>query len=85
MHRHHAFAPIVHVRLRLRLEPIAMRRCILATSTNSLYDWERSSAELWDRKLQLERELKAVEEQQTELLGNHVVRMNDLMFKREPL
>ena len=22
-HRHHAFAPIVHVRLRLRLEPIA--------------------------------------------------------------
>eukprot|EP00944_MAST-04C_sp_MAST-4C-sp1_P005230 g5230.t1 len=56
-----------------------------ARSTNSLYDWERSSAELWDRKLQLERELKAVEEQQTELLGNHVVRMNDLMFKREPL
>ena len=56
-----------------------------ARSTNSLYDWEQSSAELWDRKLQLERELKAVEEQQTELLGNHVVRMNNLMFNREPM
>ena len=56
-----------------------------ARSTNSLYDWEQSSADLWDRKLQLERELKAVEEQQTELLGNHVVRMNNLMFNREPL
>ena len=29
-----------------------------------------------------ERELKAVEEQQSELLGNHVARMNKLMFNR---
>eukprot|EP00942_MAST-04A_sp_MAST-4A-sp1_P009320 g9320.t1 len=62
-----------------------LSRGISNSSTNSLYDWEQSSAELWDRKLQLERELKAVEEQQTELLGNHVVRMNNLMFNREPM
>ena len=53
-----------------------------ARSQNSLYNWEVSSSELWDRKLQLERELKAVEEQQSELLGNHVARMNKLMFNR---
>ena len=53
-----------------------------ARSTSSLQDWERSSAELWDRKLELERELKVVEEQQSELLGNHVARMNKIMFNR---